>query len=151
MRISHYIEHTYAQFLWCRREPWGSVQGGARVGNPLLPSQLHRSTTELIVFCRTLGSVWAVNKLHDIHLSDATVLIEPFRLFCVREVWRQQFVQLIDGMPHVVPVTKGIRTSLRPAAIANIFVALDNFIEIAWQPALGREHVDLKGQAATAW
>jgi hypothetical protein len=33
-------------------------------------------------------------------LGDATVLIEPPRLFRVREVWRQQFVQLIDGMPH---------------------------------------------------
>ena len=31
------------------------------------------------------------------------MLIEPFGLFRVREVWRQQFVQLIDGMPHVVP------------------------------------------------
>jgi hypothetical protein len=50
MRMSHHIEHTYAQFLWCRREPWGSVQGGARVGNPLLPSQLHQRTAELIVF-----------------------------------------------------------------------------------------------------
>src|SRR6476620_4746093 len=54
-------------------------------------------------------------------------------------------------MPHVVPIAKSIRASLRPAGITNILVALVHFIEFSRQPTLGLEHVDLKRQATAAW
>jgi len=41
-------------------------------------------------------------------------------------------VQLIDGMSHVVPFTKVIRTDLCSAGIADVLVAFGNLIEIRW-------------------
>jgi hypothetical protein len=60
-------------------------------------------------------------------------------------------VQLVDGMPHLVPITKGVRTNLRPAGIPNVLLALGNLIEIRRQSTFRLEHVDLKCQAAPAW
>ena len=38
---SRHVEHTHAQFLWFRREPWRCTQNSLRGGRPLLPQPLH--------------------------------------------------------------------------------------------------------------
>jgi hypothetical protein len=45
LRVGHdgswHVEHTHAQFLWFRREPWRCTQNSLRGGRPLLPQPLH--------------------------------------------------------------------------------------------------------------
>ena len=45
LRVGHdgsrHVEHTHAQFLWFRREPWRCPQNSFRGGRPLLPQPLH--------------------------------------------------------------------------------------------------------------
>jgi hypothetical protein len=38
---SRHVEHTHAQFLWFRREPWRCPQNSFHGGRPLLPQPLH--------------------------------------------------------------------------------------------------------------
>jgi hypothetical protein len=38
---SRHVEHSYAQFLWFRPEPWRRPQNGFRGQRPLLPQPMH--------------------------------------------------------------------------------------------------------------
>ena len=38
---SRHVEHSHAQILWFRREPWRRPQNSFRGGRPLLPQPLH--------------------------------------------------------------------------------------------------------------
>ena len=53
-------------------------------------------------------------------------------------------MQFIDGMPHVVSVTKGVRTNIRSAGVANILVAFANLIETSRQLALSVGAVNVR-------
>jgi hypothetical protein len=115
------------------------MQDGTRVGKSLPPPLCHLRTAKRIILRAALGFDWAVDKLHDIHFGNTTKLIEPLGLFRGQELRRQQFVELIDGMPHVVPFAKSVRTDFRPAGIADILVAFGNLIEIGRQQSLRLE------------
>jgi hypothetical protein len=71
-----HVEHANSKFLWHWFEPWGGVQSGPGVGEPLLPSRLHCRAAELEILYGALGLHRAVDELHDIHLSHTAVHIE---------------------------------------------------------------------------
>ena len=148
--IVHNIKHSHAHVLGHRREPGRRPQSSARIGKSLLPAGFHRGAAELKVFEYALGLERAVDKLGYIHFGDTAMLIQPSRLFRISQIRRQQFVQLINGMSYVVLVTNSVRAHPRSASIPNILIAFADFIEIARQPAMGNEHVDLKNEAASA-
>src|SRR5271168_2155984 len=63
---------------------------------------------------------------------------------------RQQFVQFIDRVPHVMLFAQGVRNESRTAGVANILFALADFIEISRQAPVFWKNIDLEDQATAA-
>src|SRR6266487_1232400 len=142
--VVHHIEHAYADFSRFWREPWRGVQCGGGIGHPLLPAGVHRPPAELIVLRRALRFEGAIDELDDVHLGDAPKRIEPLGLFRSCDFQRQQFVQFVDRMAHLMPLLVGIGVDPRPAGIADIFFSLADLFEIFREFAVTLKQVDLK-------
>src|ERR1700745_3287403 len=139
-----HVKHANSKLPWHWCEPRRGLQGAVRIGQTLLPSRFHRRAAELEVLERTLRLDRPVDELNDVHLSHATVLVEPLRLCGVRELRRQQFVQLIDCISNVMLFAQHIRGKHGPTSITNVLLALVDLIKISRPMAMRWEHVDLK-------
>ena len=71
--------------------------------------------------------------------------MKPFGLFRLQDIWRQQFLQFVDCMTHIVFLLEGVSIDTCPARIANIVLTLSDLFKICRQLTEALEYVDLKG------
>ena len=65
-------------------------------------------------------------------------------LFSPCDFLRQQFVQFVDRITHLMLLPEGVVIDPRPAGKTDIFVPLADLFEIFREVAATLEHVDLK-------
>ena len=74
--------------------------------------------------------------------------IKPVGLFGIAQLRRQDFHQLLDGVPHFVLLPEIFGGDARAAGEANVFFPFAHFLEICRQLAAALKNIDLERQAA---